>query len=449
MHFLLSDLAAALDGRLIGADRTVDGVSIDSRSVAGGQLFVPLVAERDGHDFIDSAIANGAAAYLTSRDHPAGDVESGASDSTGPSAIAVADTSLGLTAIGAAARERLAGAVIGVTGSVGKTSVKDLLLAATNGGGTAWASAASFNNEIGVPLTLANAPDATDIAIVEMGARGIGHIAELCALARPTIGLITCVALAHSELFGSIEGVAQGKGELVEALPENGTAVLNADDPHVLGMATRTAATVVTFGHSPSADVRVHDVSVDRLLRPTFTVSSQWGNAQLSLSARGAHMAQNAAAALAAALAAGVPFDAAIDGLRNGELSPWRMDVSEGANGVVVINDAYNANPTSMRAALQSLAALPVANRAAVVGVMAELGVEGPAEHLAVAAEAKELEIRMIAVDAAAYGDAVEHVADHDQALAALGDMTADHAVLVKGSRVAGLEALAVRILNG
>ncbi len=442
MRFLLSDLAAAVDGRLIGADRSIDGVSTDSRSVEAGQLFVPLVAERDGHDFVETATTAGAAAYLTSRS----DVVPGV-DSDG-SAVLVGDTSIALTRLGAAARDRLNGPVIGITGSVGKTSVKDLTRAAASARGSAWASAASFNNEIGVPLTLANTPDGTDVTIVEMGARGIGHIAELCAIAKPTIGLVTCVALAHSELFGSLEGVATGKGELVEALPVEGTAVLNADDSMVAAMADRTVASVVTFGADPGADIRFGAVSLDRLLRPRFTVESDWGTAEVSLAVRGAHMAQNATAALAATLAAGIPFDAAIDGLAASELSPWRMEVAEGRGGVVVINDAYNANPTSMRAAFESLAEVPVDNKTAVVGVMAELGAEGPAEHLAVAAEASERGIRVIAIDAPAYGDAAAPVADHEQALALLGELGSADAVLVKGSRVAGLELLAARLIE-
>lgn len=453
MQFLLSELAAAVDGTLTGASaggpsrpvaeaESVTNLSIDSRSVGPGELFVPLVAERDGHDFIDGAVANGAGAYLTTGRT--------ANDSgSGPfvPAVLVEDTMAALTAIGKLARSRLTGSVIGITGSVGKTSVKDLTLAACRPGGSVSASVASFNNEIGVPLTLANAADGVEIAIVEMGARGVGHIAELCDVASPTIGIVTCVALAHSELFGDIEGVARAKGELVEALPSSGVAVLNGDDPLVAAMASRTSAGVVTFG-SGQADVRVSDVSLDRLLRPTFTIDSDWGSASATLQVRGAHMATNAAAAVAAAVSAGVSFDQAVEGIQAAELSPWRMDVSEAGNGLLVINDAYNANPTSTRAALNSLLELPAQRRVAVLGVMAELGVEGPAEHLAVAAEATAAGVRVLAVDAAQYGPDVEHVADRKAAYEALAGYGADDAVLVKGSRVAGLELLAAELLD-
>ncbi len=437
MRFVLSRLATQLDGRLIGEDRSIDGVSIDSRSVVDGQLFVPLVADRDGHAFIADAVGNGAAAYLTATGPIAG-VKS--------PAVAVADTDRALSTLGTAARERLSGPVVGITGSVGKTSVKDLMAAACRTVGPTWASAASFNNELGVPLTLANAPDDTEITIVEMGARGIGHIARLCEVARPTVGIVTCVALAHSELFGSLDAVAKGKGELIEALPESGVAVLNADDPNVAAMASRTDATVITFGIG-DGDVRMGSLTLDRLLRPSFTIESDHGRAELTLQVRGSHMALNATAALAGALAAGVDFADAVAGLATARLSPWRMDVAESAGGVLVVNDAYNANPTSMRAAIEALLEIDATSRVAVVGVMAELGPEGPAEHRAIAAEAVEAGIRVIAVGAPAYGDAVEHVGQLDAAFERLAELESGAAVLVKGSRVAGLERLAARLL--
>lgn len=449
MQFLLSELAGAVGGRVIGADVSIDGVSIDSRSVSGGQLFVPLVAERDGHEFIPGAVAAGAAAYLTARHD---DRQSGLPDDV--SAVEVADTADALTSIGRLARSRLGGHVIGITGSVGKTSVKDLTLAACSGGGSAWASAASFNNELGVPLTLANTPTDSSRTIVEMGARGIGHIRQLCEVARPTVGVVTCVALAHSELFGSLEAVAQGKGELVEAVPADGIAVLNANDPLVSAMAERTDAAIVRYGSEDaggSLNVRFQKVTLDRLLRPTFVVESDWGRGKVSLGVRGAHMAQNAAAALAVALSTGVGFDDAVSAMEQADLSPWRMAVSENAAGMVVINDAYNANPTSMRAALDSLVQVDADVRVAVLGLMAELGEEGPSEHAAVAAEASKAGIHVIAVEAPEYGDQAHHVIDRDEALDAVTELLGgaeSPAVLVKGSRVAELERLAERLLT-
>jgi UDP-N-acetylmuramoyl-tripeptide--D-alanyl-D-alanine ligase len=445
VKFLLSTLATEIDGRLIApsgepdASIEVDGVSIDSRSDLDGRLFVPLVAARNGHEFIADAVAKGAAAYLTSQ--PA------RTDLAAP-AIEVADTSAALTAIGVAARRRLDGPVVGITGSVGKTSVKDLTLAACRSAGPAWASAASFNNELGVPLTLANAPDGGGVTIVEMGARGIGHIEELCSVARPTIGLVTCVALAHSELFGSLAEVARGKGELIEALPPDGTAVLNADDPNVAAMAARTEARVLTFGTAAPADVRLESVTVDRLLRPTMAVVVDGERVEPTLQVRGAHMALNATAALAAALAAGVPLHLAVEGLVGAGSSRWRMEVLEAPGGALVVNDAYNANPTSMRAALRALGELEAERRVAVVGVMAELGEEGPAEHRAIVDEALAVGIEVVAVDAPAYGDRARHVTDRDAARLAVGPLGPGDAVLVKGSRVAQLERLVTDLVS-
>ncbi len=453
VNFTLAELAEAVGGELSpqnAAAATINRLSIDSRTLGPGDLFVPLVAERDGHDFVRSALTAGATAFLTAVHDDRLDL--GPDQHSAPR-IRVADTAQALTAIGALARSRISGSVIGITGSVGKTSVKDLTKAACGGGRTpgdgplVWASAKSFNNEIGVPLTLANAPDDVGVIIVEMGARGIGHIAELCATARPTVGVITTVALAHSELFGSIEAVARGKGELIEALPPDGAAVLNADNPHVLAIAGRSSAPIITFGVAPEADVRLSDVKLDQSLHPTFQLTHAGDTRTATVPVAGAHMAHNAAAAVAAAVAAGIPFDRAVDQVQAVELSPWRMEVSTTPSGAVVVNDAYNANPTSMRAALAALAETGAARLVAIVGEMAELGEEGPAEHLAITAEAQAEGIRVVAVDSPGYGPDAEHVSDIDGALSSLGPLGADAAVLVKGSRVAGLERLAERLI--
>lgn len=455
MKLTLAEIAEATEGVL---DRpewgsvTVDGVSIDSRTIQAGNLFVPIIAERDGHEFVAGALAAGAVAYLAASDVVLDEAQS-RDQSTVP-VVRVADTELALAAIGRLARSKLSGPVIGITGSVGKTSVKDLTRAACSGAGRApvWAARNSFNNELGVPLTLANAPDGVGTVVVEMGARGIGHISYLCDIARPTVGVVTTVALAHSELFGSIEGVAQGKGELIEAIPTDGVAVLNADNPHVLGMASRAAAPVLTFGSavtSPDADFVVDNIELDRSLHPTFDLTHGGKTAQVSVPVAGAHMALNAAAAVAVAVASGVDFADATMQVSSVEMSPWRMEVTTSESGVVVINDAYNANPTSMRAALAALAKTGAENLVAVVGEMAELGDEGPEEHLAITAEAKAAGIRVVAVAAEGYGAEAEHVADIPGALDALGSLPPSSAVLVKGSRVVELERLAQELGAG
>ncbi|GAA1482428.1 UDP-N-acetylmuramoyl-tripeptide--D-alanyl-D-alanine ligase [Gordonia sinesedis] len=439
MHFLASEVAAAVGGRVVGADVTIDGATIDSREVRPGQLFVPIVAARDGHDFIDAAVAAGAVAYLTSKPIP-DEADRPAPNAT---AIVVADTAEALADLGRAARRRLPDRVVGVTGSVGKTSTKDLLAGLLATTFPTAASEKSFNNELGLPLTLVNAPDDTEAVVVEMGARGVGHIALLCSIARPTVGIVTRVEGVHLELFGDLDAVTRAKGELVEALPADGTAVLNADHERVAGMADRTSAPVLTYGLTPAADVSATDVTVDDQLRASFRLHTPWGSTGVALGARGEHQVSNALAAAAAAGAMGVPVESMPAGLLGAALSGLRMELATTAGGVVVLNDAYNANPTSMAAALRSLAALDARRRVAVLGTMAEIGDDAAREHEAIVTLAGELGIDVIAVDEPAYGDGARHVADVDGAVAALADLAAGDAVLVKGSRVAALERVA------
>lgn len=432
MRFRAGEVAAATGGQLEGPDVDVEGVAIDTRADVAGRLFVPIVADRDGHDFVVDAIEAGAAAYLTARPHEGG------------TAVVVEDTLSALGAVGSLARARLPERVVGVTGSVGKTSVKDLLAAALGDTFVTVASEKSFNNELGVPLTLANAPETTEAAVVEMGARGIGHIRLLCELARPTIGIVTAVGHVHTELFGTVDDVARGKGELVETLPPSGTAVLNAEDERVLAMATRTQASVLTYG--VGGDVTAVDIVLDAELRASFRLRSPWGEEAVRLAVRGHHQVSNALAAAAGALAAGAPLAAVAEGLGRAELSPWRMDLRRTPSGAVLINDAYNANPISMAAALRSLAHVDARRRIAVLGTMAELGDVAEVEHRRVAELAAALGIRVIALDEPRYGG--EQVTDVDAAAEVLADLGEGDAVLVKGSRVAGLERLAETLLD-
>ncbi|NNF55035.1 MAG: UDP-N-acetylmuramoyl-tripeptide--D-alanyl-D-alanine ligase [Acidimicrobiales bacterium] len=429
-------------------DIPIDGVTIDSRTVEPGDLFVPIVADRDGHDFIAAAVAAGAVAALVQADH-----QSQASELTDPDgrpvpAVVVTNTDQALLLLGKAARNRLNAQVVGVTGSVGKTSVKDLLTAIGSAHTTTHSNLASFNNELGVPLTLLGAPLDAGIVIIEMGARDVGHIELLCGIARPTIGIVTAVAAVHTEIFGTIAQVAQAKGELVEQLPEEGTAVLNADDPLVMAMASRSGAkNILSYGFG-AADVRVSDVVVGPNLRPTFTLTTPVGSASLQLGVAGAHMAGNAAAAAAGAIAAGVPFDAIQEGLVSPVLSPHRMDLFTTDAGTAIINDAYNANPTSMRAGIDALIALEARRHIAVLGVMGELGSSEAEDHVAIAGYARERGVEVIAVNAPLYGERCSHAVDVDTALQILGELGHNDAVLVKGSRVAGLEKFVDRVVG-
>jgi UDP-N-acetylmuramoyl-tripeptide--D-alanyl-D-alanine ligase len=434
VRFRASDVAAATGGRLVGADADLDGVSFDSRTQRPGQLFVALVAERDGHEFIPAAIAAGAPAYLTKHDPSRA--------GTAPaSAIVVPDTAAALMVLGRWARDRLPDRVAGITGSVGKTSAKDVAAAILR---TRWRTAASlrsYNNEQGLPVTLLGAPDDTEVVVLEMGMRGAGEIARLCEVGRPTLGVVTAVAEAHTELLGGLTAVARAKGELIEALPSAGVAVLNADQPLVAAMAERTSARVLTFGTS-AADVAVRDLTLDSEARARFMIETPWGSAPIALAVPGAHMALNAAAALAVGLVWDVSLEDAAAAIEGARVSPWRMELHRAASGAVVLNDAYNANPASMRAALDTLAAVNARRRLALLGLMAELDDPAP-EHAAIASYARDRGIELVAVGTDLYG-----ASPVDDPLTVVGPLREGDAVLVKASRVAGLERLAARLLE-
>lgn len=428
MRLGATEVADATGGTVSGPEVMVDGARIDSRLVRGGELFVALRAERDGHEYVEAALDAGAAACLVER--PAGRGTS----------IVVEDTFVALTQLATRMRDRLPERVVGITGSVGKTSTKDLLAAALGRQYRVSASTKSFNNELGVPLTVLDTPDDAEAVVIEMGARGRGHVASLCAVALPLVGVVTTVGLSHSEFFGTVEDVAVAKAELVEALPAHGTAVLNADAPLVAAMATRTDARVLTFGLA-AGDVRAEDVRLDGDLRPAFRLHTPWGDAGVELQVRGHHQVSNALAAAAAALACGAGLEAVAAGLGDAQVSSWRMELHRAPSGAVILNDSYNANPLSMEAALRALAELPARRRMAVLGIMAELGDVGPSEHARMGALAGALGIRVIAVGAPDYG--AETVDDTSEARGRLGPLAEGDAVLVKGSRAAGLESLA------
>jgi UDP-N-acetylmuramoyl-tripeptide--D-alanyl-D-alanine ligase len=426
VRFSTSELAAHLGAELVGPDVAVDGASIDSRTLQPGQLYVPIVAERDGHGFIEAARRAGAAAYLTSRP-PAGG-----------SAIRVDDTAEALLQLGVLARGRVSGGVVGITGSVGKTTTKDLLHGCLASAFPAAASERSFNNELGLPLTLLNAAEGTRWVALEMGARGAGHIARLAEVARPDVGIVTSVSMAHVEFFGDLDGVAAAKGELVQALPAEGVAVLNFDDLRVRRMESVSPCAVLGYAVGSAADVRAEDVLLDDELRPRFTMTSPWGDGAVRLSLRGVQQVPNALAAATAALWCGVPFDDVVDALGTTTGSPLRMEVHEVPGGPVLVVDCYNANPASAEAALRSLGALRREHKLAVLGVMAELGDQTAPEHRRLAALAEELGIEVVGFETDLYGAArVDGLAD---AVALLRSTGPGDAVLIKGSRVAHLE---------
>jgi len=359
-------VAAAVAGSVIVSGPVV----VDSRLAVPGALFAALPGERvDGHDFAATAVEAGAVAVLAAR--PIADV-------SGVPVIVVRDVIGALGALARAVLDRLPSAtVVGITGSSGKTSTKDLTAQLVERLGPTIAPEGSLNNEIGLPLTVLRADESTRYLVLEMSARGIGHIAYLCDIAPPRIGAVLNVGRAHAGKFGSINAIAKAKGELVEALPAEGTAILNADDPNVAAMARRTAARVVTFGLAADADIRATDIGLDDLGRGSFRMTMPGGSADVRLRLHGRHHVSNALAAAAIAAELGLDVAAIADALSNATAhSKKRMELTRRPDGVLVINDAYNANPDSTRAAIETLAHLIGQGRRgfAVLGYMAELG---------------------------------------------------------------------------
>jgi len=469
----LADVAAVVGGRLhrTGGDERVTAVEFDSRAIAPGGLFLALPGERvDGHDFAAAAMAAGAAGVLAAREVDAPSVIVPPAPRSG--LVSMAGTYLadsdpdGSGAAVLAALARLAGhsvaalpdlTVVGVTGSSGKTSTKDLLAAVLDPLGATVAPPGSLNNELGLPWTALRADAGTRHLVLEYSARGPRHIATLAAAVPPRIAVVLNVGSAHLGEFGSVGAIAVAKGELVEALGPEGVAVLNADDPAVASMATRTSARVVTFGRSRTATVRAQDVTLDAG-RARFTLVGPAGRASVALRLVGEHHVGNALAAAAVAFELGATPDMVAAALGSAvPVSRWRMEVTDRSDGVTVINDAYNANPESMRAALAALVAHGGGARRiwAVLGLMGELGDSAADAHAGVASAAHDGGVdELLAVGCPAYGvppedgaTRVRHVAGVDGALALLrAELGPGDVVLVKASRAAGLDRIATAL---
>ena len=443
------------------ADAVVAGpVVIDSRLAAPGGLFAALPGERvDGHDYAAAAALGGAAAILASRPLPG----------LAAPVIVVPDVTLALGALARAVLRRLPGvAVVGITGSSGKTSTKDLAGQVVERLGPAIAPEGSLNNEIGLPLTVLRADEATRYLILEMSARGIGHIAYLAGIAPPRIGAVLNVGRAHAGEFGSVDAVAKAKGELVEALPaaaDGGVAVLNADDPNVAAMAARTGARVVTTSTEPGrdADVRATDIRLDELGRASFCLAMSGTTANVTLRLHGRHHVANALAAAAVAAELGMEVAAIADALSAATArSKKRMELTRRPDGVLVVNDAYNANPDSTRAAIEALAHLASNGRRgiAVLGYMAELGDIEAQSHEEARLAAQSGAAVVVAVGAGAApvldgaratsgwpGEAIA-VPDPKSAVAELKNrLRPGDVVLVKASKAAGLWEVADGLL--
>ncbi|MFF8282574.1 UDP-N-acetylmuramoyl-tripeptide--D-alanyl-D-alanine ligase [Streptomyces albus] len=462
----LAEIAALTGGRqhdITDPDARVTGpVVIDSRQAGPGALFAAFAGERaDGHDFAAAAVEAGAVAVLASRP-------------VGVPAVVVDDVTRALGALARHLVQTLGTHVVAMTGSSGKTSTKDLIAQLLQRlGPTVWPEG-SQNNEIGLPLTALRADESTRHLVLEMGARGIGHIRYLTELTPPRIGVVLNVGTAHLGEFGGREQIAQAKGELVENLPaadDGGVAVLNADDPYVRAMASRTRARVVFFGEDPEADVRAENVRLSDRGTPAFTLHTPTGCGDVTMRLYGEHHVSNALAAAAVAHQLGMPAGDIADALSSAStLSRWRMEVTERADGVTVVNDAYNANPDSMRAALRALSAMGQAVKArggrtwAVLGEMAELGDDSLAEHDAIGRLAVRLNVsKLVAVggreaawldmgakNEGSWGEESVHVSDTEAAVDLLrSQLRAGDVVLVKASRSVGLEKVAAALLEG
>ena len=451
----LAEVAGVVNGRLVDGDPdiVVTVAASDDRDCVPGTLFACIAGERvDGHDFISTARERGAVAALTTRP-------------VGSAAIIVDDVVLALGRLASYVIQRLPGTlVLGLTGSSGKTTTKDLLAAILAPHGETVAPRGSFNSEVGLPLTVLSCTTRTKYLVLEMGMRGSGHIRYLCEIAHPRIAGVINVGSAHLELLGSREAIAEAKGEIIEALPADGTAILHADNPLVMAQRDRTAAHVVTFGESPDADLRATDVSLDERARPRFTLHWQGSSVRVALTLSGEHQVANALAATAFALAAGVALVDIVTVLETYlPASKWRMEVSERPDGVIVVNDAYNANPESVRAALKALVAMGQGRRTwAVLGEMREIGATSVEEHDAIGRLAVRLDVsRLVAVGDGArpihlgashegsWGDESAWVPDVDAAIALLTDeVQPGDIVLVKASRSIGLERVAAALLE-
>ena len=439
----LSEIAESIGGRLVGDDVVVSKVIVDSRGSKEGSLFFALPGARtDGHDHVDDAIASGAAVVVRN------------AEGVGPM-IVVEDPERALSDLAREERRASKAAVVGITGSTGKTTTKDLLAAVLESRFSVVSSPASYNTDIGVPLTILAASEETEIIVCEMGSRGIGHIARLCGVSEPDVGIVTNVGVAHMESFGSRENIALAKRELVEALSEKGSAVLAADDAVVRGFAEVTSARVLTFGAASRAHVTAEDMSLSADGSATFLLKYEGDAEPVQLAVPGEHMVSNALAAAAGGIALGVTVAEAAASLKDTRISAWRMEVFTTREGVVVVNDAYNANPQSMAAALKTARWMSRGGRlAAVLGHMAELGPISREEHERLGELVARLGVeRLVTVGGeaifiarAAVREGVEpqNVASYESASEAAEDVRewarAGDVVLFKASRVAGLE---------
>ena len=415
----------------MGLDCEASGIAFDSRTLRRGQAFVALVGEADGHDYLRDAATAGAPFAIVQRGRSIDAL----------TCVEVDDCDAALTAIGHHCRDCLAttldGRVIGITGSVGKTSTKDLVLAILKSQfANAHGPEKSLNNDIGVPVTIINAPDACDALVLEMGMRGLGEIARLCDVAQPQIGVITEVGDAHSERVGGIEGVVRAKAELLHTLPQSGIAIVNSDSVNAMKTVHNIAARVMTFGSSETAAVRWEIVSSDERGCCTVRFTAGDESAIGIVPLPGIHMASNAASAVAVGITCGIGIAQCVEALSNTQSASQRMQWVIGRNGIRILDDSYNANPVSVAAALRTVAETPAKQRYAVLGVMAEV-LHSDRAHRQIAELCRQVGIELLALETDFYGTGALSLTEVARTLDGHDSNTV---VLVKGSRVATAE---------
>lgn len=459
----VAKLVEVVGGTLLSGDENtmVNGLAIDSRDVGPGAAFVAFGGENaDGHDYIAPALAAGARAVLVTRDDEVIRETLLKSRRHDVALVLIEDSTRAVQDLGAYHRERLMCPVVGVTGSTGKTTTKDFLNAVLGRRMRVVATEGNMNNELGVPLTVMRAGADTGVLVVEMAMRGVGQIAHLAEIARPTAGLVTNVGVSHLEVLGSEEAIASAKGELVQVVPGNGRVFLNGDDAWSSTLAAGATAAVVRYGLNDECDVRATDIGLSETGTPIFTLHAREGSVEVELPIPGRHNVYNALAAAAVGLYLEVSLEDIALGLHEATFSAMRMEIFQSATHVTVINDAYNANPTSMRAALEALVDVPAeGRRVAVLGDMAELGSLTELAHFRMGEYVSELGLdalvtvgeraHRIADGALAAGmasSAVRPCVTPDEASEVLDDLLAPgDVVLVKASRVMGLE----RVVDG
>lgn len=442
----------------------VNGLAIDSREASPGCAFVALPGERvDGHDFVRDALDAGARLVVVTRAREDVAAAIGMASERGVAVVRVADAVAAVQALAAWHRTRLHCPVIGVTGSTGKTTTKDFLRAVLGTSMKVVSTEGNRNNELGVPLTVLNAGSDTDALVVEMGMRGLGQIAALATVARPTVGLVTNVGQTHIEVLGTQDAITTAKGELVASIPVDGAVFLNGDDAFTASLLPLAAAPVTLYGLDEGCSVRAENITLDDESKAMFTLQAPAGSIEVALPVPGRHNVYNALAAAAVGLRLGVTLDEVVQGLENATLSAMRMQIFTTAGGITVINDAYNASPASMRAAVDTLAAVKVpGKRIAVLGDMAELGSLSELAHFRLGEDVGRagLEVLVtvgeraarIAEGAKAQGmnaQMVRPCSATAEASEVLDDVLEEgDAVLVKASRVMGLEVVVEGIVS-